>query len=249
MASRYWRKWAKRKGVSKDNIPYSNKSVGVVSDRKKLDNNFRQINRYKVKPEPFPRVMQTRVKFAHFAQLNMSTAGVSVATTFRLNSPYDPYYALGGTEARGWPILRSVYTNYLVTGAKLTVSFNNPLADGCRVGVLLRSNGLNTASGRSIEDLADTPMCYMSGINNSGSQKKTMSFFVRPWTLMGLSKLEYMANTSLYSSPTDNNPSADTCLCDVFLNNFSTPSTVHAVVRIVYYVQLFNRKPLNNTGS
>lgn len=209
---------------------------------KNKDSRFKQVNRYRIKPEPFPRVLYTRAKYGDFGTLTAPTAGVAVATVYRLNSIYDPFFSVGGRTCVGWQALSGLYRRYLVLGAKITVSFNNPSADGQRVGIRLRIAGGNTAVGNSMQDITEKEMTYVKGLNDTGSQKCGFSLFVRPWTLMGISKLEYMANSSAYTSLMNGNPAADSCFADIFLINPVTGgTTVNYMTRIVYYVQCYDR--------
>jgi len=228
-------------------LPSTNPSKGK-------DWRFKQVNQYKIKPEPMPRVLYTRAKFGWEGNLNQSIAGAAIGQTFRLNSIYDPDYTYVGPGSRtvvGHNILSSAYARYLVLGAKVSVSFNNPTVDGCRVGCRIRINANNPASGNTMQDIAEKEMTYMKGLNDTGKQTCGFSFFVRPWTMTGLSKLEYMANTSSYSSAMNGNPATENrCLFDIFLINPTVTAQVRAMVRIVYYVQCYDRiAPISSTHS
>lgn len=206
------------------------------------DYRFKQINAYRIKPEPFPRVLYTRAKFGFEGLLTQTVAGVATGYEFRMNSIYDPLASLGGRTVVGHANLAALYNNYLVVGAKVNVSFNNPDTDGCRIGCRIRVNNQNSVVGNNMQDITEKPMTYMAGLNDSGTQTKTMSFFIRPWTLMGLSKLEYMANRVGYSSAMNNNPTQDRAKFDIFLINPQTAAAnVRVAVKIVYYVQCFDR--------
>lgn len=230
--------------------PTKTKSSKFPADRPiaKL-NKARAVSNYAVKSEPFPRVMYTRVKYGTRINLAQTLTDVSVANSFRLNSIYDPDFTngAGSQTAVGHAALASIYDQYWVMGAKVKVSFNDPLADGGTVGVKLRINGNNSANGRSVQQLSGQPLCYMAKLNDSGKQSKTFSFYVRPWSLVGCSKLEYMANSSTYSSDISNNPAAGgTCLMDVFMVNPRVASTnINCTVQIIYYVKMYSRKELS----
>ena len=231
--------------------------VGKKPDR---DTRFKQINPYKVKPEPFPRVLYTRCKFSDSRRLNGISSTLSVAHSYALNSIWDPDFSGTGRTVVGHSQLAAIYSRYLVTGAKIYVSFLNPGSPGQRVGCRLRVNTGLPAGNRTTQQLAEQPMTYMNGISESGSNKKNYSFFVRPWTLMGLSKLEYMANTTQYSSVMLGSPlgnpgtaTAPGAFMDIFTVNPDTlvpgsNNTVDCVVRIVYYVQCYERKGLSSTA-
>lgn len=206
-------------------------------------------NESRVKPEPFPRVLQTRTKFGENAELTTSTQDVSAGFTYRIASIWDPNFSGTGKTVCGHAQLAAIYGRYLVTGTKVRVDFNNPVLDGMRVGVRLRINTGQTAIVRNMTQLVEQPMTYMSGLNDSGSQKKHFEFFIRPWTLMGLSKLEYMANTSKYSSLISANPAEDNAFIDVFMiDPTNVANTVRYVIKMIHYVQLYDRKYLASSS-
>lgn len=228
----------------KDEAPYP-------ADRKLARyNQARSIKNYGIKSEPFPRAMYTLCKFSARVPLTQVLADVSVGNAFRLNSIYDSDLSGSGKTVVAHNILAQIYDQYWVMGARLRVSFNDPSADGCRVGVRLRTNGNNTAIGENVQLLSEAPLTYMDGLNDSGKQVKTFQLYVRPWQLVGVSRLEYMANSSTYSSAISANPAASsTCLADIFLVNPTTSSvTVQANVQIVYYVRLYSRKEFSSSS-
>ena len=114
----------------------------------------------------------------------------------------------------------------------------------------MRVAASSPTAGQTLAQLIEQPMTYISGLNNTGSQTKTFTAFVRPWQMLGISRLEYMANTSLYSSVISGSPpgiATDGCVMDVFSVNedpLSLASKVDVSVKIVYYVQLYDRLTL-----
>lgn len=240
------KKWNRRRPMRKAGAVVLPKTNPEKTNR---DYRFKQINQYRIKPEPFPRVLVTRMKYASYGRLTTSVQDYSTGVTFRLNSIWDPYYSGVGNTVVGWSNMDSIYKKYLVTGAKIYVSFNNPTTDGVRCGIRLRQINAETAIGKTTEQVIDQPLTYIGGINNTGSQKKDFSMFVRPWTLLGLSKLEYFANTSIYAPSLNANPATNhEAYMDIFtLNQAQASSITDYLIKIVYYVQLFDRKPLIST--
>lgn len=225
------------------------KPMVTLPSSKKLakGHTFKSVDAYGIKPDPFPRCLLTKCRYAIAgAQLNQTISDISVGNTYRLNSIYDPLYAAGGQTCVGHAQLASIYGKYWVMGAKVTVSFNNPEFDGLRVGCRLRIEAGTTAIGTQLYLIAQRPNTYVQGLNDSGSQRKTFNYYVKPWTLMGCSKLEYLANSSLYSSYISANPSvADSCLLDVFaVDPTKNVNSVDYSIKIEYYTKLYSRHPL-----
>lgn len=231
---------------------YAPKRTPYIADKKMSKaNKALTVASYGVKAEPFPRVLYTRCKYATRLTLTQSIgADVAASNTFRLNSIYDPDFTGSGRTVAGHANLANIYDQYWVMGAKVKVMFNDATVDGCRVGCRLRINGNNATSGENVRALMESPLTYMSGLNDTGSQKKTFSFYVRPWSLVGCSKLEYMANSSTYSSAIASNPAASsTCLLDVFVvNPNQTAASTNVVVQIIYYTKLYSRKELQSSA-
>lgn len=206
---------------------------------------FKQINAGRIKPEPFPRVLYTRLKYGSVGSIVTNTLTTATSNTFRLNSIWDPDLTGVGNTVVGHSALKDVYGRYLVTGAKINVRFYDPSSDAIRVGCRLRIAGNGATSGQNMSELISQPLTYQSGLANSGRQVKTFNFFVRPYSLMSLSRLEYHANTSKYSSAISANPTEDTCFMDIFaVEGTGTSRSVAYAIKITYYVQLYDRKSL-----
>jgi len=213
---------------------------------KKPMKNFRGVANYKVKPEPFPRVLLTRMKFAWADTITTAAADVSVVNAFRMNSIYSPDLTSGNRTTVGHATMLTIYERYWVMGARVRISFNNAEHDGMRVGYRILLDNNTGAFGQSVRQLSEQPLTYMDGINDSGSQKKTFQAYIKPWSLMGVSKLEYLANSSTYSSSLGANPAAvNDCQIQVFMvHPTQAASSVRCNVQIVYDVKLYNRKSL-----
>lgn len=233
--------WKGKSGGKK----FHGKSSKAIQSKKDRDKKFKSLDPYGVKPEPFPRVLLTRMKYMTQGQLTTGGANIAAAHTYRMNSIYDPYFAAGGTTTVGHATMAGIYDQYWVMGAKCILSFNNPTVDGTRVGYRLRINSNGSALGQTLKGLGEQPLTYLSGLNDSGKQVKNFSFYVHPWTLCGVSKLEYLANSSTYSSVMSGNPAANsTCVVDIISTNAYVNTTVNYTMKIVYYTKLFSRKSL-----
>lgn len=214
----------------------------------KIEKNFRALNGYGVKPEPFPKRLFTRVKAG--INVALTTAAItanSAEHVFRLTSPWDPDYTTGAGSytAQGWPELQGLYNRYIVLGAKYIVSFSNPTSDGLRVFISLNQTG--TTGGHTFDNLLNNPLTYFYALNNTGSQRKTFKGYVKPWSLTAdcMSKSAYKIDSNqLYSSTTGSNPASTTVLRVGVVGDSSTAASqsVHVGVKIIYYVQLYDRK-------
>lgn len=216
------------------------KSIQNNKSKDNKDFRFKAVDNYNVKPEPFPRVLLTRIKYATSGALNATLLDTAVSNAFRANSIYDPDFTGTGQSVVGLTVLSGIYGRYMVMGAKVTLTFNDPEVDGSRVGYRLRTAQNGATSLSTLTQLMQQPMTYISGINNSGSQKKSFQFYITPWSLEGISKLEYLVNSIKYSSATNNNPTSPVYF-DIFHINSNGACTINYAIKIVYYVKFYDR--------
>lgn len=232
-----------RKGYGKRKS-FNSKSKSSVPNKMR----FKPGPSYGIIPEPFPRTLKTQMKYAKIAAFTTNALQTAVSHTFRLNSIWDPDQSGIGTTVVGHSNMASIYDRYLVTGAKVDIRYYDPSSDAIRVGCRLRINGTNPTAGQTMTQLIEQPLTYQSGLAASGSQLKTFSLYVPIYTLLGISKLEYMANTTNYSSDINSNPLVDRAWLDLFVvEGTSTVRTVAYAIKIKYYVTLYDRKPLSST--
>lgn len=233
--------YAKKTGSRKRTVrkPFK-KPMATNKTSNNKDFRFKQSNAYNVKPEPFPRTLLTRCKYANNGTLSTTLLDTAVSNSYRANSIWDPDFTGIGTTVVGQSILANIYGMYQPLGCKVTLTFNDPTADGSRVGFRLRCAQNGATSLSTLNQLMQQPMTYVSGINNSGSQKKSFNFYIKPWSLAGVTKLEYMANSSLYNAATNTTPTIPIYF-DVFHINSNGACNINYAIKIVYYVRFYNR--------
>lgn len=160
---------------------------------------------------------------------------------FRLNSIWDPDATLSGHTVVGHSNFAAIYAGYLVKGCKIEINFSNPSADGM-VAFASLNQLVNLTSRSDLENYSNS-LVYSSDINNTGAQTKKMRFYVKPWSLKGLSKLEWKANKGTHSSAINSNPS-DPIYLRVATSGSAPSQTIHCSIRLLYYVEFFERKQL-----
>lgn len=236
-------------------MPYKKKTKTTVKHTRKpfkkfyrkRKPTFRAIRSYGVKPDPFPTRLHTRCKYVKALDLSSSatfTHTVGTENVFRLSSIYDPDYTGTGETVVGHTQFNSLYENYIVKGAKVEITFNDPSHDG--VTCFASLNQTSALQGKDEAWCMQDSLTYSSNLNNTGSQKKRMNFYVNPWALRGLTKLEWMANKSDHSSALGSNPTQDIYL-RVGCSGSTLGSTIRCSVKIIYYTEFFNRKQLTQS--
>lgn len=216
---------------------------------RKKTNIFGAMSSGRITAEPFPGRMYTRARYSDYHVITATAlANLAESKVYRINSIYDPQYALGGNTVTGYAQLAAIYSRYLVTKVRFQVAFYDPSSDGVRVGLRIRTKDALPSQGETNTQLMAQPMTYTAGLANSGKQRKMWSLTIYPWTLMGLSKLEYFSNMSQYSSAMGANPEHD-ALVDVFaVNQTGSDISLQVNVNILYDLQLYDRKALVPSG-
>lgn len=218
---------------------------------KNRDFRFRGSKNYGIKPEWAPRVLFTRGKYGTQGTLTQVTQDTSVVNTFRLNSIWAPSQSFIGTTIVGHSNLASLYGRYLVLGAKVILSWNQTgtaPGPGTRMGIRLRIGTAGTANATNVKGLVEQPNTYMDGLNTNSTGPKHQSVYVRPWTLLGVTELEYRANTSKYSSAIGASPT-DQAFMDIFMvNPNQAANTIGYALKIIYYFKCYDRLNLSSTA-
>lgn len=207
------------------------------------------IRPYGVKSDPFPTRLHARCKYATTGSLSTNATATQLGSdiTFRLNSIWDPYYPTGGSTVVGHSNFTALYNRYIVNGAKVEIVFTDPTSDGMTCFASL--NQTNTLSGLYEKGALEQALVYSNQINNTGSQKNRMVFYIRPWSLVGLTKLEWLSNKTIHSSAMTTNPSQDLLLR---INCACTTGGVQNIqykIRILYYTEFFERRQLYSSTS
>lgn len=210
---------------------------------------FRSVRPYGIKPDPFPQRLHTRCKYVHSTTLYSDNTVARVSGNehaFRLSSIYDPDYttALGRTVV-GHANFANLYKKYIVKGVKIEVNFSNPEVDGMVAFCSL--NQTSSLGGQNDRTNYENSLVYSSDVNNTGSQVKRFNFYVKPWSMLGLSKLEWQANKADHSSAISASPSQD-IFFRISTSAAVTPGkAIHCSLRLIYYVEFFERAQLTST--
>lgn len=194
--------------------------------------------------DALPRILVTKFTYSDVQTLStnaLQTVSAGGSIPYRINTPYDPYYLAGGSSAQGWGIATSYYGNYIVTGAKINVTFSDPSADGMWCGIRFRQALNNDPIGESLLTLKNTQQTFCKAINNSGDQVQSFDFFVRPWVLGSKDRKSYMYEDD-NAAATNAIPANDLYVFDAFvMNQNASAQTIQCIVTIKYIVKLYNR--------
>lgn len=166
---------------------------------------------------------------------------VCTAHDFRLNSPFDPYYAAGGHQARGYDQWRSFYKRYRVTQCKISfqvadsgATFGTPCLGFIHVGT--QAYGATPSS--TILELPGT----VTQLGAALGDPIRLTQGVKLWELAGMSYKDYMADdtSAAYDTTNPDMPLIATVGL-VSADGSSTPPTWDGVVTMVMRV-VFSEK-------
>jgi len=212
--------------------------------------NFGAVRQYGLKPIPFPVRMKHTMVYSHSENLyTNATNYVQSSSLQQINviKPTRPLNSISRT-VQAYDQIKAIYSNYLVTGLKIQWTVTDPSADGLRTALRLLVNGAFSLNGQYMSDVIEQPYTYVNAISNTGAQKKVYNVYVSPWQLMGISKMEYFANSSKYqgnwsdaSTPSMWQSAIVECGA---LNQSSTICDYSSDIKLTYYLESFNRKPL-----
>lgn len=202
--------------------------------------------------QPFPKRLFTTFTYTEETSLNALDATGASVLNYRLNSLFDPKFAVGGIQPRYFDTLCNAdntcapYRNYIVYAAKLTATFNAYTVDSKEfgyVGLHVRnstSDGPVSKTWDNISQIPDTKMKAISAQNNGSSKNtRTISVFRR---MKG-----YVANKDLRDNENmaaqyDASP-ATTVMGDIFAIPTGTLSNLRltVLVKIKFYAMLYNK--------
>lgn len=187
---------------------------------------------------PFPDRYHTRLPWVYQTGLTTPATSVTGAISYRLNGPYDPDVAAGGTQPQSWDQLAAVgYTKYRCTGAKVTITFNDPRSDNYWYGYRIRRSTEVASTGYDVQSFKMLKYTSLACMNNSGSQRRTLSFYVTPNTLFGHTRTQLLTDPN-YESDIGGLPTNQLYLDVVCANLTGESVSANVIINIVYYTTL-----------
>jgi hypothetical protein len=169
------------------------------------------------------------------------TTGLSVADTYRINSMYDPNFAVGGSQPLQFDTLAANYERFWVKRVHVVLTFSNPSLDGMWVGFRLRAatNTITTAS-QGIDYLSEMANTEIRPLNNTGEQTVAFEFDVDLPKLFGITAFQY--GNLEYSHTTAANAGVDAWLEPFAIHTVTGETGVARYqVKITYHADCTNR--------
>ena len=129
-----------------------------------------------------PDKFRTRLIWNQAVVLTGFSSALTQSYAVRLNGPYDPQVALGGSQPQYYDMLASMYSTYMVRGAKISCTFgpttSSTAGDGpymCWCVKCGRAAALVTTNPSILTQMPSTGHTIMSPNGNSVSVTQTFS--------------------------------------------------------------------------
>lgn len=231
-------KYTKRKGVKRKRLR-ARRRRGVASGGTRgtslRANNFHAF-------DPLPFTLRSTFRYVSYGTISTGTLQTVNQITYRMNSPYDPYYLAGGSSAQQWAVATSYYSFYQVHGCRVRVVFYDPSGDGVQVGVHAITSGYDAlTSSTALDSVLASQNTRMKTIMNSGTQTATFNYKFKPWEWCCNSSIKYFSDDN-YSAQVSAVPANDLALFQIFaINGNATNVTLNYTITIDYDTKLWGR--------
>jgi len=194
---------------------------------------------------PFGNEFYTKMRYNNYSGIACPAGGVAGGVNYRMNSMFDPDLSGAGHQPYQYDQVASVYTRCIVYACKVEIVWNNPSGDGYMGGFSVTgSNGGTNPSGLALDRIRELPNNYIIRLNNTGSQTKKKTIFIKNWVVEGVTKAQYFADVANYSELMPAGPSvAKTVIGQLYaIEPYGTTPTCGVEVTLTYYARCYGRK-------
>ncbi len=191
--------------------------------------------------QPFARSMFVRLAYSDsFSQSAPATTNLYGVTTWSLNSLFDPDVTGTGHQPMQYDQLTGIYRKYQVYGAKVQLEFSNPSTDGLFVGYALRARALVGINALTVGEATEHRNTVQTPMQNTGTQLKRFSFYVKIHELCGVPKLLYNAGEAQFAAAYNANPTEFAYLEVGTCSTTGSAISVNVRIRITYFAKMYN---------
>lgn len=189
---------------------------------------------------PFPARNFCKMYYAENLTFNVPILGLGQENTYALNGIFDPDITGGGHQPYGRDTMATIYNQYKVAGCMCEIVWTDPTADNVVVGFQVQGSATAGVIGSA---LMERPYSKYKALNNTGSQQVSLKFYVPNYKALGVTKLQWKANTSTYSALSGANPAVTSLLrLTTFNQNVGAPAAaVSCIIKLTYFCEWFDR--------
>lgn len=184
-----------------------------------------------------PQCLMVKMRYAHITTSSAVTTGITF-NMFNINSLFDPDRTGAGHQPMGRDQWANLYQSYQVMGfsAKGYFSANTNIAHFIQWGVVSDAN-----TGPSTYSNALEQSKWKSAVRNVLQNPLRFSTRCSPWTVLGITKQQYVDDVSSYSAAIGASPAVMPGFEIVASPADHTTSTVYDCHTVLtYFVKLFN---------
>lgn len=138
-------------------------------------------------------------------RMTEAAASVGAYKTFSLNSLYDPNFTGTGVQPLGFDQYAQLYTRYRVHSVRIEVSFANITSASQPLNVGFYCSAQSTLPGTTYSWylLPGAKFCQLSPMTG-GRDTVTLSAKVNPWSVLGITRSEYLDDMDFSGAMTSN---------------------------------------------
>lgn len=171
-----------------------------------------------------------------------STLGVPDNVLYRLNSPRDPEFAIGGTSALGFATLAAIYTRYRCYGSKIKVT---PVAENTAFEIAVQPTSDGYSSVPSPQQMQENPRTKFAVVQLTGNGVEPMELYSTMSALLGVPKSAVNLDDG-FSALTSADPARPGYWYLTVRDCTHTATiTVQVYIEITYFVKFEGRRPFN----
>lgn len=194
----------------------------------------------------FPEKLNTVLDYVTNVSLSTTNSAPTFGTetSFRLNSLFDPEFAVGGHQPYGYDQITPFYSRYMVHAVDVEFTFSDPSSDGLYASVYFKNfYDTSTLQGSSISAASERPTNWVRPINNTGSQVVVFRKHVDLATMMGLSKSQFEGGWFALSGLAGTDPAQTPYVSMAVADSRSgTTQTVIVSAKFRFHCQFWGRR-------
>lgn len=227
----------------------SPKSVKTTTTKTIVNKKSKPRSKRWVKSSPFKSRDYIKMTYIYSGDISSGTTQDAFGTSpvWNLNNIREPITGQGSGSPlpQGYDEISSVYGNYKVMRAKASVKFHNPTQEGIVIGTFWKdSQDSNTLAGSSINSVSMKRGGNTYAMDDAGDNiNYYRDFYVNK--IEGITQSQMKNDISQYKGSFSDGPSKMPKLQIGCCNTASASNiSVSYIMKIDYYVSLFNRKTL-----
>lgn len=228
-----------------------NASSTAITKRFKTEPKLYKIPSISFRTSPLPLSLGVKLRYHSITSITSGGAGFTSVHVFRANGLYDPDISGIGNQPRGFDQLMTMYSHYVVTGAKISVNFSQQAASlypqATIIGICVKRDAVTSVLPQDYTEDSTRVMTHMPGsAANQDAADRTLTMYCPIAKFLGRSNL--MSDPDLKGT-TAANPveQADFHVFACPVSSSTTMNTLSLSVMIEYYATLI--EPVNPTQS